>query len=162
MSAAASFLKFIWPFLKEMVLGDKTVGQALRTNKARLLLLILILGSFGMNIIMTPRLVTISAQYIELDKTHKKLVGANKDIEGLQGRFDSLQKEFDQDEKDITTKDAKIDDLHKRNRYLADKMIEFIDGIPFCKAPVSQSASGPKGRYDSLRESLDKLREAEQ
>lgn len=162
MSAAASVLKWLWPFLKEMVLGDKTVGQALRTNKARVLLLILILGSLGMNMLMTPRLVTISAQYIELQKTHKKLVGANKDIDELQTRYDELKKKFEDDKKDLNTKDAKLDELHKRNRFLTDKVIEYIDGVPYCKTPIAQSAPAGKGRYDTLRNTLDKMREAEQ
>jgi hypothetical protein len=59
---------FIWPFIKEMVLGDKTLKTTIITYKKRVLLITLIFISFGMNLFTIPRLFVISNQYLNLMK----------------------------------------------------------------------------------------------
>jgi hypothetical protein len=61
------FLSFLFPFIKEMVLGDKTVKEALKTNKTRVLVLVLILASFAMNFWLVPKIIRISAYAVSLE-----------------------------------------------------------------------------------------------
>lgn len=66
-------IPYIWPFLREMVLGNKPILKAMRDNKKKLFFILLILFSFGLNFVAVPRLVTMSMQYIALDKRYKEL-----------------------------------------------------------------------------------------
>lgn len=65
---------FFWPFVKEMLLGDKTFGQALKTNKFKTLFAVLIMLSFAMNILAVPRLFVITNEYLALSKKYQELV----------------------------------------------------------------------------------------
>lgn len=56
----------LWPFLKELFLGKKTLGEALKTNKGRVFLIFAIVGSFAMNVWLIPNVIRISADYVEL------------------------------------------------------------------------------------------------
>ena len=63
-------LAFLWPFIKEMVLGDKTLKEAIRDNKKKVALAFFILASLGMNFFLIARIVVISQKYLELQKLH--------------------------------------------------------------------------------------------
>jgi hypothetical protein len=76
-------IPYIWPFLREMVLGNKPILKAVRDNKKKLLFLALILFSFGMNFVMLPRLVSMSMQYIALEKKHNELEAKYKAVSTL-------------------------------------------------------------------------------
>lgn len=65
-------LVFIWPFLKEMVLGEQTLRQAALNNKVRVLVICIIVLSLGLNAFTIPRLVGITQQHLDLVKTHKE------------------------------------------------------------------------------------------
>ena len=56
---------FIWPFIKEMVLGDKTVAETVHANKIKTLLLFIGGLSFLLNFIMVQRLVVLGKKHIE-------------------------------------------------------------------------------------------------
>lgn len=71
--SAFKLITFLFPFIKEMVLGEKTIREALRTNKMRVFLIGLILLSFFLNIVLVPKLVRISADYVILDRKYKEL-----------------------------------------------------------------------------------------
>lgn len=64
-------IRFLWPFLKEMILGDKTVRQALRTNLGRVLLIAVILLSIVANFFTIPRLLEISYAQVELKRRYE-------------------------------------------------------------------------------------------
>jgi|SRR6185312_1317547 len=66
-------IAFLFPFIKEMILGEKTVQEAIRTNKVRVFLIGLILLSFFLNIVFIPKLVKISADYVILDRKYKEM-----------------------------------------------------------------------------------------
>lgn len=61
-------LVFIWPFIKEMVLGDRSVRDAARDNKMKVLLAFVLAGSIGMNIFSVNRLWTLSQEYLGVKK----------------------------------------------------------------------------------------------
>lgn len=67
------FLVFLWPFVKEMVLGEKTLKQAMSDNKRRVLLMIVILASIGLNLFSISRLVTLSSKYLKLQDDYLTL-----------------------------------------------------------------------------------------
>jgi hypothetical protein len=66
---------FIWPFLKEMVLGNKSLAEAVKTNKLRVLFMALIVLSIGMNFFTVTRLVGLSLDYVTLKREHEKAIG---------------------------------------------------------------------------------------
>jgi len=66
-------LPYMWPFIREMVLGRKSLLAALRDNKKKVFFITLIIVSFGLNFLTVPRLVSMSVQYVTLDKRYKEL-----------------------------------------------------------------------------------------
>jgi hypothetical protein len=64
-------LPYIWPFIREMVLGRKSILAALRDNKKKVLFISLVLFSFCLNFLTIPRLLSLSAQYVALEKRYK-------------------------------------------------------------------------------------------
>jgi hypothetical protein len=64
-------LETFWPFLWEMVIGKKTFLEAIHSNKKAVFLVIMITGSFGLNIWQFIRLVSISSAQIHLAKVCK-------------------------------------------------------------------------------------------
>lgn len=67
-------LRFLWPFLKEMVLGNKTLKEALKTNFWRVVLLAAIVVSVALNFFTIPRLLEISYAQVELKRKHSALL----------------------------------------------------------------------------------------
>ncbi len=61
---------FFWPFLKEMILGEQTIRESLKSHKGRLLLIGVILASFALNAFTLPKLVKISAAHVELQRKY--------------------------------------------------------------------------------------------
>ena len=61
---------FLFPFIKEMMLGEKTLKEAIKTNKFRVVIIAGILLSIVVNLFAVPRLLAISAQHIELKRKH--------------------------------------------------------------------------------------------
>lgn len=78
--SAFKLLTFLFPFIKEMILGEKTIKEALKTNKMRVFLIGLILLSFFLNMFTIPKLVRISADYVILDRKYKELEDKYKGI----------------------------------------------------------------------------------
>lgn len=67
-------IRLLWPFLREMILGDKSLSEAVRHNFWRVLLIGLIMLSFLTNFLVVPRFLRLSYQYVELEKLNKRLV----------------------------------------------------------------------------------------
>lgn len=63
----------LWPFLKELFLGKKTLREALKTNKGRVFLIVVIIGSVLMNLWLIPNIVRISTDYVELKHRYELL-----------------------------------------------------------------------------------------
>lgn len=64
---------FIWPFLKEMFLGDQSVREAVENNKIRVLAIGIICLSIALNFFTVPKVVAISKSYMELAKQKEQL-----------------------------------------------------------------------------------------
>lgn len=78
-------IKFLWPFLKEMILGDKTLKEALRHHFWRVVLMGLIILSIALNFLTIPRLLAISYDHVELKRRYAELVKQRwpqADVEG--------------------------------------------------------------------------------
>jgi type II secretory pathway component PulC len=65
-------IQALWPFIKEMVLGDKTVAQVVKNNKSKLLFILLIFSSISLNVFAVPRMVAMAKTYLELVQKHKE------------------------------------------------------------------------------------------
>lgn len=70
-------ITLLWPFLKELFLGKKTLREALKTNKGRVFIILAIIGSVVMNIWLVPNIVRISADYVELKHKYDTLKTAD-------------------------------------------------------------------------------------
>lgn len=164
MSATVSLLRLLWPFLKEMFLGDKTVMQAIRTNKTRVLLLFLVLGSFAMNLFVLPRTYEISAQYVELERAHKKLKAEGGDITALTAERDQLKKELDEAKATQDLSQTQIAKSKQRENYLSGQVTACqyeLDHQPECKMTMSPQ-SAKSNRYDSFLQQMERWRKEEE
>jgi hypothetical protein len=63
----------LWPFLKELFLGKKTLREALKTNKGRVFVILGIIGSVILNVWLVPNIVRISADYVDLKHRYDDL-----------------------------------------------------------------------------------------
>jgi hypothetical protein len=61
-------LTLLWPFIKDMVLGDKTLAEAIKDNKKKVMLALMILFSLGLNFFLVSRLIIVSQNYVTLEK----------------------------------------------------------------------------------------------
>lgn len=80
-------LAFVWPFLKEMLLGDKSISEALRSAKGKLAVAVFVTASIVLNAFTIPRLVEISSDYISLRKKHEDVL---KEVASLQEKVNQL------------------------------------------------------------------------
>lgn len=71
--SAFKLISFLFPFLKEMMLGEKTVREAFKTNKMRVVMLGLILLVFFGFAVTVPKLIRISADYVMLERKYHTL-----------------------------------------------------------------------------------------
>ena len=58
-------LQALWPFIRELVLGEKTMKEAIKSNKMKILLMVIIFASFIVNMLAVPRLYSVSKQYLD-------------------------------------------------------------------------------------------------
>jgi hypothetical protein len=72
---------FIWPFLRELVLGEKTLKQAVQSNKIRVLAIGIIFLSLALNFFALPRLVSITNEYLTLSKKYKDVAEQLKELQ---------------------------------------------------------------------------------
>lgn len=66
-------ITLLWPFLKELFLGKKTLREALKTNKGRVFVILAIIGSVVMNVWLVPNIIRISADYVDLKHRYETL-----------------------------------------------------------------------------------------
>lgn len=59
---------FVWPYIKELVLGDRSIRHALRYNKFRMTVIGLIFLSIGLNFFAVPKVFTLSARIVDMQK----------------------------------------------------------------------------------------------
>lgn len=94
------FVTFMWPFLRELVIGKKTIAEAAKSHTGRLILLIFILSSFGLNGWAVPKVIAISKKYLTLEKSYNKLSEESskqapsvQEINALKEEIEKLRKE---------------------------------------------------------------------
>jgi hypothetical protein len=60
-------VSLLFPFVRDMVLGESSLTYALKTNKRRVLLLILLMFCFGWTVYSIPRLVEMATEQVRLE-----------------------------------------------------------------------------------------------
>lgn len=83
-------LVLIWPFLWEMLIGDKPLKKAIFTHKKQILIILLICGSIVLNGFLLPRLVMISKDYVELQRDYQAVLAKQDGSPENRKRFDEL------------------------------------------------------------------------
>lgn len=153
MSASGFAIKYLWPFLKELVLGDKTVREAIRTNKMRVFVLLLIVCSFLVNFNAVPRLWEISASYVKLEKKYDKLLQEGGDPEAkallAQAQADLKRERSNHGNTKQALEDAKKD--------LA--LVTAERDVLKAKADAGAGKPNAWDRYEFAKEQLRKLEE---
>lgn len=69
-----TFIRFLWPFLKEMILGDRSLKEAIKHHKWRVLLLGTVILSIVLNFLTIPRLLSLAHDHVELKRKYVTLV----------------------------------------------------------------------------------------
>lgn len=77
---------FIWPFLKEMLLGETTVKEAVQNNKIRVLAIGVIFLSLALNFFTVPRLVTITNEHLGMVRSAAALEKELKELRELKAK----------------------------------------------------------------------------
>lgn len=81
------FISMIFPFIRELILGEKTLAQAVKTNKFKVLLIVLIMGSFALNFWITPKVISITDRYVTLRDRYVNLEQENKNLRDNQAKY---------------------------------------------------------------------------
>jgi len=76
MLTAFKILTMLWPFVKEMLFGQKKAGQILTEHKAMVAMMVLIVASVALNAFLIKRVVGISQEYLILKKHVKEVESA--------------------------------------------------------------------------------------
>lgn len=69
-----TFIRFLWPFLKEMILGDRSLKEAIKHHKWRVLLLGTVILSIVLNFLTIPRLLSLAHDHVELKRKYATLL----------------------------------------------------------------------------------------
>lgn len=142
-------LLYIFPFIKEMMLGKTPIKEAVMSHKRRLFLLVMIVLSFALNIFTVPRLFQLSTEFVSLNREYKKVEYIAQENKGLQGKVAKLE-----------TDNAA---LSEANANLV-KKIEMLSGLIDCNKidcaalalPVTKTPETPRDRYDYFGEIFKK------
>jgi hypothetical protein len=71
-------IKPVWNFLREVILRNKSINDAFRTEKIRLILFCIVVSSISINVFLIPRVFQISKDYIDINKKYKDLLVITK------------------------------------------------------------------------------------
>lgn len=149
-------LAFLWPFIKEMVLGDKTLKEAIKDNKKKVLLALMILASIGLNFFAISRLVVVSKDFVVLQKKH---VAATKSIEELTAAMEKSIKTgepvaaiHDASDKPNTPDEVAAEVPVKKPKPAPVKVVK--------KSRVKDNAN--TDRYSKMKDHFDKIKEQEE
>jgi hypothetical protein len=66
-------VSLLFPFVRDMILGESSLKYALKTNKLRVALLFLLMFCFGWTIYSVPRLLEMAAEQVSLEHRYKSL-----------------------------------------------------------------------------------------
>lgn len=76
-----------------MVLGERTLKQAVQSNKVRVAALFVIFLSLAINVFTLPRLVIITQQHLELMRQYKELNAHYLELKAKQGHMAAPREE---------------------------------------------------------------------
>lgn len=135
-------ITLLWPFLRELFLGRKTLREAMRTHKGRCFAIVVILGSFAYNTWSTQKLISISKGYVELKQKYNAVVTTDKGKLAPPEEVDHLKDE--------------VERLRQENQRLKPK-------APTAPAPVTQTTVAvPDDRYNTILQRLDTIKTREE
>lgn len=151
-------LAWLWPFIKEMVLGDKTFKEALDDNKKKVLLIILIFVSLGLNLFLVPRVVVISSNFLALEKENEKnkklVVSLTTDNQLLRQQNQLLIKE--PKERDVVSDDNSTTITSIINKPVPKRVVKNVNSKPDKAIGVL-----PNARYSKMKDDFDKIKQLE-
>lgn len=152
-------LAFIWPFIKEMVLGDKTLKEAIQDNKTKVLFAGIVMLSFALNFFAVTRLVVISKDFVVLQK---KYTASTKLLEEMSHSLEKTKKKDP-----VPILEAKKDDPPLDN--VPDiPLVTHAPPVATSTKPViakviKKPTVGPSNadRYSKMKDNFDKIKERE-
>lgn len=77
LSLFVKMMPYLWPFIREMIFGKKSIWSAFRDNKKKVLFAVLVVFSIGLNFVLVPRSVQLSIQYVNLERKYIELQKAS-------------------------------------------------------------------------------------
>lgn len=63
----------LWPFLWEMMIGNRPFKEAIHTHRKQIITIVLIIVSVLMNALTIPKIISISSDYVILERKYKSL-----------------------------------------------------------------------------------------
>ena len=78
----------IWKYIKKSILGNKSVKEAMKTEKKRLVFFFLVTFSVMTNVFLIPRIIALSKDYVE---EHKEAVNLREENIGLKAIIKDTQ-----------------------------------------------------------------------
>lgn len=150
MSGVKFLLTLVWPFVRNMVLNGKSIMEALKHNKGRLLFAFLVTGSFILNAIVIGRVVAISREHVLLQHKYDVLLEGSRQNPIHNGMEVTQNKE--------RPPPVVVDPI------AANRPVEIEQVKP--REPKHQQAAVPKDanseeRYNRLRKQFELMREQE-
>lgn len=141
-------LAMIWPFVREMFFGNKNLRQILKENKFRVVVLVILVSSMGLNYFLSHRVVLISRDYLELKEKYQALEGAKK-VPVAQGQEvkQKVEKASPPEKRDVPTSPEHVEKPHAVKKPQ--------------KKPVPPKPASSATRYQQLQESLEAIKERE-
>lgn len=133
---AVQILKFLWPFIKEMIIGKNSFRYALRKNRVKVFFFALVILSFFLNLVLVPRLISISASHVELSRHTTQ----------LQSDLESVEK----DRQLFTDNNALIAKLKEENTTLGEKVKKLEEQSCSNKTPTPKKKSTPSNPVPTL------------
>jgi len=112
MFVAWRFIKALYPFLREVILGRATLAETYKYDRGRVWVLAIVMGSIVINVLALPRLMVISAELLAARREIVRLAPFEQEVKNLKqertnpggkpgspkigdDRFMFLQKELD-------------------------------------------------------------------
>lgn len=136
-------ITLLWPFLRELFLGRKTLREAMRTHKGRCFAIAVILASFAYNTWSTQKLISISRGYVELKQ-----------------KYNAVTKN---DKGDFTPSQEVVEDLKDEVNRLRDENQRLKPKAPAVPAPATPTTvTAPDDRYNTILQRLDTIKTREE
>jgi len=88
-------LRLIYPFLKEAIIGKRSLKSALANNKKKVIVLGLVMASLTINLFSVPKIISLSLLQLHNQKLIQEYTKTKADVDRLERENKELKKHFE-------------------------------------------------------------------